>query len=370
VLELNIMKQLKGFTLDAAFSLGDELVAIFGPSGAGKSLTLQCVAGLMRPDAGRIALNGRPLFDSERGLDVRPQERRIGYVFQHYALMPHLSVAENIAFGLHRLPKRERAGRVEKMVASMRLEGLESRRPAELSGGQQQRVAVARALATEPELLLLDEPFSALDSPIRSRLHGELLKLLRGLSITTVLVTHNLAEAYTLSEKMVVYNAGRVLQVAPRDEVLRRPASRTVARFTGVKNIYRGVVARATADLTEVRSGDALLIAPPGPHQEGADVDLCIRPEEVMLIRPDRDSRSAIEDNRFSGEVVGEVAHGTSFTLLFRLDGDPFHLGRDYDLHLDVPANVYYRLEVDTRRQWTVSLKKESIHLMPPEHRG
>lgn len=369
MLDVDITKQLKGFTLDVAFSLGDELAAIFGPSGSGKSLTLQCIAGLIKPDAGRVVVNGRPLFDSDRGLHIRPQERRIGYVFQHYALLPHLSVAENIAFGLHRLPRRERAGRVEKMVAAMRLDGLEQRRPGELSGGQQQRVAVARALATDPDLLLLDEPFSALDSAIRGRLHAELLKLLRGLSVTTVLVTHNLAEAYTLSETMVVYDAGRVLQVGPREEVLRRPASRAVARFTGAKNIYRGAVAQATAGATVVSVGASSIVAPAGPFPEGSPVDLCIRPEEVMLVRPDRDSRPAVEENRYPGEVVAEIAHGTSFTLMFRLHGDPFHLGRDYDLQMEIPANVYYRLGVDHRKEWTVSLKKESIHLMPPEQR-
>ena len=271
MLDVDIKKQLKGFTLDVAFSIGDELAAIFGPSGSGKSLTLQCIAGLIRPDSGMVSINGRPVFDASRDLHLRPQERRIGYVFQNYALLPHLSVAQNIAFGLHRLPRQERAGRVEKVVAAMRLEGLEYHRPSELSGGQQQRVAVARALVTEPDLLLLDEPFSALDSPIRSRLHGELLRLLQGLSITAVLVTHNLAEAYTLSEKMLVYDAGRVLQVGPRDEVLRRPASRTVARFTGAKNLFQGVVVRSLPDGLEVRAGDALLRVPPGPYPEGTD---------------------------------------------------------------------------------------------------
>ena len=193
MLEVQIRKTLKAFSLDVAFSLGDERVAIFGPSGSGKSLTLQCIAGLLKPDAGRIVINGRPVFDSSQGIDLRPQDRRIGYLFQSYALFPHLTVEDNISYGLHRLSKSERAYRAKKMVAAMRLEGLESRRPSEISGGQQQRVALARSLVTEPQLLLLDEPFSALDSPIRSRLHGELLQLLQGLSITTLMVTHNLA---------------------------------------------------------------------------------------------------------------------------------------------------------------------------------
>lgn len=364
VLEVKIQKQLNSFRLDVAFSLGDELLAIFGPSGSGKSLTLQCIAGLLKPDAGTVAINGRTVFDAARGLNLPPQERRVGYVFQNYALLPYLTVADNVAYGLHRLPKAERARRVEKMINCMRLEGLEQRRPAELSGGQQQRVAVARALVTEPELLLLDEPFSALDSAIRGRLHAELLQLLRGLAITTVLVTHNLAEAYTLSEKMMVYNSGRVLQIGPRDEVLRRPSSRTVARFTGTKNLFRGTVLSSVASHLEVAVGNLSVRTPPGPFQEGDAVDLCIRPEEIMLIRPDRATGAAVEENRYGGEIVGEIANGTSFTLLFKLTGDPLGSGRDYDLQIEIPANVYRRLGVDASSRWVVSLKREALHLI------
>lgn len=367
MLEVALTKRLDGFTLDVAFSVGDELVAIFGPSGSGKSVTLRCIAGLMEPDSGRVVLNSRPVFDSARRLNLRPQERRIGYVFQNYALLPHLTVAENVAYGLHRLDKSERAHRVDKMVASMRLQGLEHRRPPDLSGGQQQRVALARALVTDPELLLLDEPFSALDSPIRSRLHGELLQLLKALPITTVLVTHNLAEAYTLSETMVVYDAGKVLQVGPRDQVLRGPANRRVARFTGAKNIFRGVVDSTNPDDLDVQVGQLRLRVRAASVPQGGEVDLCIRPEDVMLVRPDRDPGRAVGDNRFEGEVVGEMAHGTSFTLLFKLAGDPLGSGRDYDLQIEMPANVYYRLGADTRKRWAVSLKREAIQVMPPE---
>ncbi len=366
MLEVGIRKRLGDFTLDVSFTVGDELVAIFGPSGSGKTLTLQCLAGLLRPDAGRIAFNGRVVFDAAHGVDVPPQRRRVGYVFQNYALLPHLTVWDNIAYGLHRLSRAERDERVQKMIAAMRLAGLERRRPAELSGGQQQRVALARALVTEPQLLLLDEPFSALDSAIRSRLHGELLRLLRGLPITTVLVTHNLLEAYALSEKMIVYDAGKVLQIGPREEVLRRPASRAVARFTGAKNLFRGTVLRRSSDRLEVRAGDLVVHTPPAPCQEGDVVDFCIRPEEVMLMRPQREAGAAVEENRFWGQVVGEVARGPIFTLLIKLVGDPLHNGRDYDVHVDLPANVYYRLGAGQQRHWELSLKKEAIHVIGP----
>jgi molybdate transport system ATP-binding protein len=370
VLDVSIKKRLKGFDLDVSLSLGDELVAIFGPSGSGKSLTLQCLAGLLAPDAGAISIKGRTVFDSAKGVNLRPQERRIGYVFQSYALLPHLTVAQNIGYGLHKLPRDESRDRVQEMIAAMRLDGLEKRRPRELSGGQQQRVSLARALVTEPELLLLDEPFAALDSPIRSRLHGELLQLLKRLSITTILVTHNLAEAYTLSEKMVVYDAGRVLQAGCRDEVLHHPASRTVARFTTTKNIFRGTVISEGAGFQEVRVGDITVSAPAGPHRTGDEVDLCIRPEDIMLMRPNRETGSAVEENQIEGEIVEEIAHGTTFSLMMKPAGDPFRTGRDYDIHVEIPANVYYRLGVNEQKKWIVSLKKEAVHLMKSETRG
>ncbi len=364
MIEIQIQKRLKGFVLDVSLSLGDELVAIFGPSGSGKSVTLQCIAGLLKPDSGRIVLNGRPVLDTSLGVNLPPQRRGIGYLFQDYALFPHLTVAENVAYGLHHLPKGERLGQVEKMLAAMRLDGLERRRPGELSGGQQQRVALARALVRNPELLLLDEPFSALDSPIRSRLHGELLRSLKRLAITTVLVTHDLAEAYTLSEKMVVFDAGRVLQVGPKEEVLRRPTSRRVARFTGTKNLFRGTVTHEEADHLELLVGSIAVRTPAGPFRVNEVVDLCLRPEEIELIRPEEEAGAAAEENLCRGEIVYQIDHGTSFTLLFRLTEGFLRAGEGYDLQIEVPAGLYWRLRVDARREWTVSLKRHAIHLI------
>jgi molybdate transport system ATP-binding protein len=366
MLEATIAKQLPGFRLDVAFTAGDEVVALFGPSGAGKSLTLQCIAGLLKPDAGRIAINGRPVFDLGSGIDVPARARRVGYVFQNYALFPHLTVWDNIAYGLRRQPGEARVAQVEKLLSLMRLGGLERRRPAELSGGQRQRVALARALATEPQVLLLDEPFSALDSPIRSRLHEELLYLLRGVPITTVLVTHDLDEAYSLSQRMVVYEAGRVLQAGARDEVLRRPATRAVARFVGTKNLFRGEVLAVAEGQMSVKTGDLVVRTPSGPYRPGELVDFCIRPEEIMLVRPGRQLGRAVEENRYEGEVRGEVAHGPRFTLLVKLLGDPLRSGRDYDLHIELPANLYFRLGLEVTKRWTVSLKQEAIHVIGP----
>jgi len=194
-LEIRLTKRLAGFTLDVAWSAGDGVAVLFGPSGAGKTLTLQCLAGLIRPDAGRIALGGRVLFDADSGIDVPPQQRRVGYVFQGYALFPHLTVADNVGFGLRDRPRVERARRVADVVQRLGLGGLERRYPRELSGGERQRVALGRALAIEPALLLLDEPLSALDAPLRRALRDELRALLSEVGTAAVVVTHDFTEA-------------------------------------------------------------------------------------------------------------------------------------------------------------------------------
>jgi molybdate transport system ATP-binding protein len=179
MLDVAIDKRLGAFHLRPRFAVGRELLVLFGHSGSGKSLTLQAIAGLLRPDAGCIAIDGRPVFDAARGLDEPPQRRGVGLVVQDYALFPHLSVRDNIAFGLDRLRPQERRARVAELVKLLELDGLEDRRPAQISGGQAQRVALARALAPRPRLLLLDEPFSALDSAIRVGLRRELARLKR-----------------------------------------------------------------------------------------------------------------------------------------------------------------------------------------------
>ncbi|MBI4320967.1 MAG: ABC transporter ATP-binding protein [Chloroflexi bacterium] len=365
MIEVDIDKKLKDFHLRVSFRAGNELVALFGPSGAGKSLTLQCIAGLARPDTGRIVINDKVAFDSDKRISRSPQDRRVGYVFQNYALFPHLNVEENIAYGLHGLRRGERPARVRDMIGLMRLEGLGSHRPSELSGGQQQRVALARALAIEPSILLLDEPFSALDSAIRSKLRAELLQLLRPLGVTIVLVTHNLEEAYSLSETMVVYDTGRVLQVGTRDEVLCRPRTRAVARFTGAKNIFSGTVAVSSDTGLEIEGDSFRVLAPAYPFEVGRKVDFCVRPEHIMLVRADRASQGPVKENQLGGRIVHEVARGASHLLLFKVDG--WDNGRQYDLHIEVPVHVYQRLDLGEQKRWTVSLKKSAIHVMAAE---
>jgi molybdate transport system ATP-binding protein len=233
MLEVTVQKQFADFHLDVAFTVEHALVVLFGPSGSGKSLTLQAIAGIVEPEAGRIILGDQPLYDARQRINLPPQARRIGYVPQRYALFPHLTVEKNIGFGLHALSRRDQARRIAELIEIFSLQGLERRRPTELSGGQQQRVALARAVAVQPRLLLLDEPFAALDAPLRAALRQELLQLQARLQLKILLVSHDLNDAFTLGQQVIVYDGGRVIQQGVRDDIFFRPASRRVAELVG-----------------------------------------------------------------------------------------------------------------------------------------
>jgi len=265
--------------------VGNEVVSILGPSGSVKSLTLRLIAGILRPDAGRIVLDGRVLYDSQQGIDLPSRQRRIGFVFQNYALFPHLTVEENISYGIRHWPGARRRARVQELIKLMRLAGLEREYPARLSGGQQQRVAVARALAPQPDLLLLDEPFSALDNRVRERLVQEFAQLSRELGITALLVTHNLEEAYTLSSRIAVMEGGQVRQFGSRADILRRPCCRAVARFTGARNIFDGEVLKKEGAYSLIRGERFSVVAPAITFAPGEKVAFAIRPEDVILMK-------------------------------------------------------------------------------------
>ena len=237
-LEVNIAKKLDGFTLRAEFTAGSTATALLGASGCGKSMTLRCIAGIVKPDAGRIVLDGRVLFDSEQHIDLPPQQRGVGLLFQNYALFPNMTVEQNILCGLKaEKDKAVRRERCAEMLRAMRLEALAKRCPAQLSGGQQQRTALARILVGRPRILMLDEPFSALDSYLREEVEGEVGSLLANFAGTALLVTHNRDEAYRLCKEMIVLNEGQVLRTGSTKEVFADPQSVAAARLTGCKNI-------------------------------------------------------------------------------------------------------------------------------------
>jgi len=238
-LEVQIEKKLRDFRLDLSFTAGEVPLSILGPSGSGKTMLLRCIAGLERPDRGIISLNGRVLTDATRRIQVPARERRVGMLFQHYALFPHRTIGENISFGLSALPRDERLRRVADLLARTHITGIENRYPQEVSGGEQQRAALARALAIEPEALLLDEPLSALDTHLRSQMEVQLQETFATFRRPSLLVTHNIEEAYRLGEQMMVLSKGRIAAFGLKDTIFRSPPNLEVARLTGCKNFSR-----------------------------------------------------------------------------------------------------------------------------------
>lgn len=237
-LEVDIRKSYRGFRLDVKFE-AEGRYALMGASGSGKSVTLQAIAGVMTPDEGRIVLNGEVLFDSARGVDLPPQARGVGLMFQHYALFPTMTVRENIACGLRAKKPRDAKERAEALIQRLHLDGLEQLYPAQLSGGQQQRVALARILASEPRLILLDEPFSALDSHLRWQLEREVDEALKGFQGISLMVTHDFDEAFRLCGRMAVLDGGVVRASGEKWGLFENPKALAAARMTGCRNITR-----------------------------------------------------------------------------------------------------------------------------------
>ena len=291
ILTANFQKQFPGGPKIVAKDLriGGGITVLFGASGSGKTTILRCLAGLERPQMGTIAFGQESWFDSARKVFQPPKKRRVGFVVQDYGLFPHLSVARNVSYGLQELPAAERASRVTEILRWLGVEDFEHRLPSELSGGQQQRVALARAVACRPKLLLLDEPFAALDLPTRSRLRGELRQLLRQLGIPTILVTHDRLEALALGDEVVVLHDGLNVQHGVVHEVFNRPVSLAVAEIAAVETIQPGRVLSTQDGLATVAVGEVRLVAlavnlPP----ETSDVYVCIRAEDVSLMRVEK----------------------------------------------------------------------------------
>lgn len=366
MLHICVRKQLESFSLSLEFNVPPGITALFGHSGAGKSMTMACVAGLSTPDSGRITLGERVLFDAQTGVSLPPQKRSVGYVMQDYLLFPHLSVAQNVAFGLMGMSKKEKAGRVQSALVQVGLEGLANRMPADLSGGQQQRVALARALVTRPQILLLDEPFSALDGPTREQLRRDVYRLQRRLKVPALFVTHDLAEAYLLADQIAVIEAGRLLQLGSPAAVVNQPVNRQVAELTGGRNFYRGRVIGQNEQATRVQVGAVVLTAPSFPVAAGQIVTVAIRGERIMLVR--KNMPVASRQNTVHGRIVSEMTDGFNYKLFVCLpEGARFrHPKAPHDLEISLPAYVYQRLDVAHDKEWDVTIKREAIHIFSP----
>ena len=357
-LEVAIEKNVPGFRLAVEFTADGSPLGLLGPSGSGKTMTLRAIAGLETPDRGRIVLQGRVLFDSQQRINVPARARRIGLLFQSYALFPHLTVAENISFGLQGLPEAERNRRVAEQLAAAHLEVLAERYPATLSGGEQQRVALARALAIEPAALLLDEPFSALDTHLRSALERQLRETLASYGGSTLFVSHNLEEAYRVCEKLVVLANGRVAAQGPKEEIFRHPPTLEVARVTGCKNYSR---ARRLSDgrVEALEWGCTLRVAQPfaKPPEHVA-----IRANHVRVHSAQKLNTENCE-NVFPCWLAAMTETPFRVTLDLRLGSPP---ASPADFH--VQAEVF-KQEWESFRElpqpWTVELASERVFLLP-----
>jgi sulfate/thiosulfate transport system ATP-binding protein len=295
-----------------------ELFVLLGASGSGKSTMLRMIAGLIPLDGGRIELDGSDVTH------LQPQVRNTGFVFQNYSLFRHMTVAQNIEFGLdiRRLPRAERERKVNDLLRLIELEGLGGRLPSQISGGQQQRVALARALAYEPSVLLLDEPFGALDVKIRGQLRQNLREIQRQLKVTAILVTHDQDEAFELADRIGIIEGGKLIEVGTPSELYRRPRTRFTATFLGAANLLPG-----QRNGTHVYVGDATLSAPPNSeHLSGKSVELLVRPEEIELalhvenLRGQPMGKGTVERVGFAGPLERVTVR------LDKLDAEPLHV--------------------------------------------
>lgn len=348
-----------GFTLDVNFSAPPGITMLFGASGAGKTTVLDCAAGLLQPDSGRIAVNGRLLFDSSTGVNVAVDQRSVGYVFQTLALFPHLSVESNVAYGLARLDPGERRRRVEAVLESFRIAALRDRRPEQISGGERQRVALARALVTAPCLLLLDEPLSGLDAATKSRILDDLRAWNQSHGIPILYVTHSREELFALGERVVALEQGKVLAVGTPREVLEAPRRESLAQLAGFENIFDAVMVAAHQDQGTMtcRIGDSAvqLEAPLGRVQPGERLRLAIRAGDILLATAAPHSLSA--RNVLPGKIV--LLQRRDVMVIAQVD-----CGITMEVHLTPGAQHSLDLQVG-RPVWLV-LKTYSCHPLLP----
>jgi len=360
VFKLNVNVQQTGpIPLNAEFScLPGELLALVGPSGSGKTTLLRAIAGLYRPQHGHIECAGDTWLDTRRQHSLSPQRRRVGMVFQDYALFPHLTALANVALPLRHLPLPLRRFNAEAWLETVRLKGLENRYPSELSGGQRQRVALARALARDPQVLLLDEPFSAVDQVTRRRLQRELARLRQHISIPIVLVTHDLEEAAALADQICVLHNGNSLQQASPETLFRTPASPSVARLLDRHNVYHGQVVES-AGKRRLRWGNVELDVATGLEglAIGTQVAWYLPPSDIVLHRRGRPSHGERE-NPVAASVDDMLVLGGMTSIALRVQhGDV--------LRFDIATHAARRNDLMPGAAVHVSLLAGGIHLMP-----
>ena len=345
LLTADIEKEFQGgATVGVSLRVPDSasITILFGPSGSGKTTVLRCISGLEKLTAGKV------IFKDQDWTNLPPQKRPVGFLFQEYALFPHLRVRENIAYGV-----KGRTEVVDRVAAMLKVSDVLDRRPLELSGGQQQRVALARVLAREPQLLLLDEPLSALDAATRDHVRSELAHLLRSLGIPAIVVTHDWVDALTLGDWMVVMNGGRILQTGPPQEVFTRPQHREVAAAVGVETVVSGRALRRASGVATLQVGSSQLAAA-DPGGEATEYYVCIRSEDVTLEKGRAEQSSA--RNHLQGVVVAVVPAG----ILTRVIIDA-----GFELVALVTRQAVEDLNLTAGAEVFAVFKASAVHLIP-----
>ncbi|MDK2985751.1 MAG: molybdate transport system ATP-binding protein [Clostridia bacterium] len=356
MLRVNVRKNWGDFKLQVDFNQQQgELLTILGPSGCGKSTLLNLIAGVVEPDGGEIEHDGKLLYNEYPKINVPVYKRKIGYIQQKSNLFPHLTVMQNIAYGVKGSAAK---AEIKKVMDVLGIGFLADKRPSEISGGQQQRVSLARAVMIKPRILLLDEPFSALDNFRRLRLRETLLDIKKKFQIPMIFVTHDLEEAYQLGDRVAVMNRGLFLQIGSKDEVFRQPVNTDVARFVGMKNILRGKVTGLSANGLAVQAAGITLKTPLHNCSCGQKVTLGIRPEDIMFVKEDKVVGEQIKDNIFSACVIERSSGTQNCKLILQL------LDKKLKLEMLLPNHVIEKYNIDIGRKIRVSLKKSCIAVL------
>jgi molybdate transport system permease protein len=350
---VDIEKYLPSFNLSVTFNCQNQPLGLLGASGSGKSLILRSLAGVETPSRGRIVLNGRILFDSEKRINLPSRQRRIGFVVQNYALFPHLTVAENIAFGLsQKLPTKIIRQQIANQLELVQLPGMENRYPHQLSGGQQQRVAIARALASRPEALLLDEPFSALDTHLRAQLERQMIKTLSNYDGVTIFVTHNMDEAYRICENLLVMEKGRAIANNSKQKIFDRPDSVSLAKITGCKNFSRAVI--INNQQLEAIDWDVKL------HTVSRIPDYLahtgIRAHQIIF------GRDLSDINTFPCWLANAIEGPHRVTLYLKLN-QPSNHDRDFQIQAELYKDKWLEIK-EQALPWTVTLSPQRLLLL------
>jgi len=347
---ISIKKKLPGFELDIKLETKADMIGILGISGSGKTMTLRCIAGLVKPDEGRIIVDGRTLFDSEKKINLHPGKRKVGFVFQNYALFPHLTIYDNIAFGLDFLSRQEKQIKVDELITRFHLLGLERRYPSQISGGQQQRAALARAMAVEPEILLLDEPFSAIDEHLRIQVVKEVVECLKDFRGYTLFVTHNMEEAYHTCKCLVVINSGKVEAFGSTKDIFSNPPTLETARITGCKNISRAI--RLSDNVIEIPSWHIKLKLPSKVQYSEGFVG--IRSHHIRIA-------DDISDNIFPAWIADLNESPFRMTVYLKFESVPDNL-HDFHVQWEVSKEIWEQIK-DLPQPLKIYLPSDNVFL-------